>query len=274
MDDGTGLEAARSGGLADGGNSLPPQVDPARRLAHASLCVLVAGGDDAAAFARLVAGLVDAGVPMLQVRDKALPPAALGDRARAAVEIARRLRPERPPLVIVNDRVDVAVACGADGAHVGADDMPTRQARRALDGAALAPFRRLLGRTAHDLDEARRAVAEGADSIGVGPCFPSATKSFDTFATAPFLRGVAAEIVLPVFAIGGITPERIDELAALGIRRFAVAAAVTAAPDPPAAARTLLERISRHGAAAGGADAASLSVASTAAAISVSSLGR
>lgn len=274
MHDGSVSGAARSAAVAPAAASprpaaAAPPVDP-RRLADASLCVLVAGGDDAAAFTRLVTALVDAGVPMLQVRDKSLPAAALADRVRAAVAIAHERRPGRPPLVIVNDRVDVAVACGADGAHVGADDMPTPEARRLLAGAGPTPSCRLLGRTAHDLAEARRAVADGADYIGIGPCFPSATKSFASFAPAAFLRGVVAEIALPAFAIGGITPERIDALAALGIRRFAVAAAVTAAADPAAAAAALLDRI----AAAGGSDAASLSAASTAAAISVSSLGR
>ena len=265
----TGVSAVRRGATSPQPGVTTPLVDPRRRLADASLCVLVCGGTDAESFARLVTALVDVGVPMLQVRDKSLPDVTLADRVHAALAIARQRRPERPPLVVVNDRVDVAVACGADGAHVGADDMPAAVARRVLGGDGLMPSGRVLGRTAHDLDEARAAVADGADYIGVGPCFPSATKSFAAFASAAFLRGVVAEIGLPAFAIGGITPERIDALAALGIRRFAVATAVTAAADPAAAAGALLERI----AAAGGA-AASLSAASTAAAISGSSLGR
>lgn len=245
-------------------------TEPLERLAGASLCVLVAGGDDAAAFARIISGLVDAGVPMLQVRDKALPAAALAARVRQAVEIARARRPERPPLIVVNDHCDLVGPCGADGAHVGADDMPTSQARRVLDGAGPPAARRLLGRTAHDLAEARRALADGADCLGIGPCFPSATKSFASFADEAFLRAVVADIHLPAFAIGGITPERIDALAALGIRRFAVASAVTAAADPAAAARGLLERI----AAAAGPAANALSASTTARAMSASSLGR
>jgi len=101
----------------------------------------------------------------------------------------------------------------------------------------------VLGRTAHDVAEARAAAAAGADYLGVGPCFASATKAFEAFAPPEFLRTVAAEISLPTFAIGGVTLERLDALAALGIRRVAVAAAVTAAADPAAAARAFIERL-------------------------------
>jgi thiamine-phosphate pyrophosphorylase len=103
--------------------------------------------------------------------------------------------------------------------------------------------RGLLGRTAHDLDEARIAVLEGADYLGVGPCFPSSTKSFESFAPAEFLVGVAREIRLPTFAIGGITLDRLEQITALGYRRVAVASAVTSAADPAAAAAAFIERL-------------------------------
>jgi thiamine-phosphate pyrophosphorylase len=99
------------------------------------------------------------------------------------------------------------------------------------------------GRTAHSLAEAEAAVLQGADYLGVGPCFPTATKQFGSFATEEFLRGVATKIGLPAFAIGGITLERLPELMPLGIRRVAVASAVTQAADPAAAARGFLERL-------------------------------
>lgn len=211
--------------------------DRVARLAASPLCVLVDGGADAAAFARLVERLVRAGVPMLQIRDKRLPRADVAGRARLAIEIARGLEPTRPPLIVVNDCVDIAVEVGADGAHVGAADQPTKDARQRLGPLGL------LGRTAHGLDEARQAVADGADYLGIGPCFPSSTKTFERFAPETFLRDVIATTPLPAFAIGGITLERIDALAALGIRRVAVASAVTAAPDPAAAAAALLDRL-------------------------------
>jgi thiamine-phosphate pyrophosphorylase len=174
---------------------------------------------------------------MLQIRDKDLPVPVLAERARAAVEIARRRHPDGRALVVVNDRADVAAAVGADGVHTGADDLPLPLVRRVVGPRAL------LGRTAHDLAEARAAVLDGADCLGVGPCFPSHTKSFAAYAPPEFLAAVASEIALPAFAIGGITLERIDEVAAMGYSRVAVASAVTGAADPAAAAAALIERL-------------------------------
>jgi len=94
---------------------------------------------------------------------------------------------------------------------------------------------------------------ESADSTAraeqewVGPCFPSSTKSFERFATPEFLGRVAAEVSLPAFAIGGITLDRLDEVFACGLHRVAVAAAVTRARDPAAAARSLLDRLGEAG---------------------------
>ena len=132
--------------------------------------------------------------------------------------------------------------CSSDlaGAHTGAADMPLPLVRRVLGPGAV------LGRTAHDLAAARAAVLDGADYLGVGPCFPSHTKAFASFATPEFLAGVAREITLPAFAIGGITLERIDQLLALGFGRVAVASAVTAAADPAAAAAAFIERLDRR----------------------------
>lgn len=207
------------------------------RLTGVNLCVLVDGREDAAAFERLVAALCAAGVRMLQVRDKRLGTPALVDRVRRAVAIARRHAAGPPALVIVNDRVDVAAAVGAAGAHVGVEDLPLPLARRVLGPDAL------LGGTAHDVAEARAAAAAGADYLGIGPCFPSATKHFGTFAAPDFLRAAVREVALPAFAIGGVTLERLDTLRGLGVRRVAVASAVTAAADPAAAARAFIERL-------------------------------
>jgi thiamine-phosphate diphosphorylase len=93
--------------------------------------------------------------------------------------------------------------------------------------------------------DSRAAVIDGADYLGVGPCFPSVTKSFESFAAAEFIGAVAREISLPAFAIGGVTLERIEALALLGVRRVAVASAVTGASDPAAAAAALNERLNR-----------------------------
>lgn len=209
------------------------------RLDGVSLCVLVDGGRDTDSFARLVASLVEAGVRMIQVRDKSLPVPLLAERVRTALAIVRRNASGPWPLVVVNDRVDVAAAVAADGAHVGADDLPVPLARRVIGPD------RLVGRTAHDVGEARAAVIDGADYLGIGPCFPSPTKSFADHAPPEFLRTVCGDVSLPVFAIGGITAERLDALVPLGVRRVAVASAVTRAADPPRAARDLIDRLAR-----------------------------
>jgi len=213
----------------------PPSDDPGSprgRLLEARLCVLIEGGGDAAEFERLVATLIDTGVPMLQIRDKILSDRSLLDRVERALAIAGRAATTRP-LVIVNDRVDLAAAAGADGVHLGETDLPVPTARRLLGPAPL------IGRTAHDLAEAEAAIAAGADYLGVGPCFASTTKAFGSQASRSFLRA-AARLPLPSFAIGGITPDRLTDLVALGLDRVAVAAAVTAAADPAAAARDFL----------------------------------
>ena len=209
------------------------------RLAGVSLCVLVDGGHDPAAFVRLVESLVEAGVRMFQIRDKSLPLAVLAERVRTALAIVRRSGDADRPIVVVNDRVDVAAAVSADGAHVGADDLPVPLTRRVVGPD------RLVGRTAHDVAEARAAVVDGADYLGIGPCFPSPTKAFSEHAPPAFLRTVCGEISLPTFAIGGITAERLEQLVALGVKRVAVASAVTRAADPPRAARGLIDALAR-----------------------------
>jgi thiamine-phosphate pyrophosphorylase len=198
-----------------------------------------AGGHEAAAFARLMESLVEACVRMFQVRDKSLPLPLLAERVRTGLAIVRRGGEAGRPIVVVNDRVDVAAALTADGAHVGADDLPVPLTRRVVGPE------RLVGRTAHTVAEAHSAVVDGADYLGIGPCFTSPTKSFAEHAPPEFLRTVCGEVSLPTFAIGGITAERLESLVSLGVKRVAVASAVTRAADPPRAARELMEAIAR-----------------------------
>ncbi len=208
------------------------------RFLGISLCVLVTGAADARAFDHLVTSLFDAGVRMLQIRDKELSDDVFFSRVRAAMAIGRKVDPALPPLVIVNDRVHVAASAGADGAHVGALDMPVAEARTLFGDTSI------IGRTAHTLVEAREALASGADYLGVGPCFPSTTKEFASHASPDFLAQ-AARLPLPVFAIGGITLDRLSAVRSLGIERIAVAAAITSAPEPAVAARRFLDSMTR-----------------------------
>ena len=208
-----------------------------------SLCVLVETEATAEGFTTLITDLLEAGVGMIQLRDKVANLPQLCSRATAAVFQARRyaeMTGQPRCLIIVNDRVDVAVATCADGVHLGDTDLPVPLARQ------VAGPRLLVGRTAHTIKEARRAVLDGADYLGVGPCFPSATKDFSRFAPESFLRTVAAEISLPAFAIGGITQKRISQLLALGLTRIAVANAITGVGTPRDAARQFNQQLLAH----------------------------
>lgn len=144
--------------------------------------------------------------------------------------------------LVVNDDVMLAVYSHAAGAHVGQDDMPADAARRLL-GA------QWLGVSTHDVPQVRAAIAAGADYLGFGPCFATATKGYevgkgmDEIAAAVAAAAAGAGPV-PVFAIGGITAARVPELRAVGVRGVAVSSAVLAAKDPEfsaAALRDVLE---------------------------------
>lgn len=143
--------------------------------------------------------------------------------------------------VLVNDDVMLAVRSRAHGAHVGADDMPAAAARRLLGD-------RWLGVSTHDLAQIRAAVDSGADYIGFGPCFPTATKGYaegqpDAAIAAAVAAATAA--ALPLFAIGGITADNLPRLRRLGVQRIAVSAAILQAADPFAATTALCQQLRR-----------------------------
>lgn len=141
---------------------------------------------------------------------------------------------ERSVPLLVNDDVMLAVRGRAHGAHIGQDDMPVEVARRLLDG-------QWLGVSTHDVAQIRAAVHAGADYVGFGPCFPTATKGYGDGVARDLLEEAVATCPLPLFAIGGITAANLPALRRLGVRRIAVSSAILAAPDPAAAARALRE---------------------------------
>ncbi len=204
----------------------------ARRLAGAGwfedvrLYVLLTTGlcraDPLATAQAAIAG----GADCIQLRDKDLSDRRLLAMARGLRELTR----EADVGFIVNDRPDVAAAVAADGVHLGQDDLPVAAARRVL------PAETLVGKSTHDIDQARAAQAEGADYIGVGPMFPTATKDAGPVAGMAFLSQVVREISIPHVAIGGITAENVADLAAAGARRVAVCSGVIGAENPTAAA--------------------------------------
>jgi thiamine-phosphate pyrophosphorylase len=170
------------------------------------------------------------GVDMVQVREKEMPARALLSRVREVISLARPLGVP----VVVNDRVDIAVAAGADGVHLGTDDLPLMEARR-LAGTGL-----LLGASTHDLGEASAAVEAGADLCGVGAMFATALKPERVPGGTAYLGAFVQRFPrTPHLAIGGITPANVGELAAAGARGVAVSAAICGARDPGAVAAAL-----------------------------------
>lgn len=173
------------------------------------------------------------GADIVQLRDKETPPGGLLEKARALRALTRRYRVP----FIVNDHVELAREAEADGVHLGQDDMPIAQARALLGTDAI------IGRSTHAIEQARAAVREGADYLGVGPVYPTGTKPGRAAVTTSYVREAAAEITIPWVAIGGITPDNADDVLAAGARRLCAVSAVVGSADPEAAARDLKSRI-------------------------------
>jgi thiamine-phosphate pyrophosphorylase len=202
------------------------------RLAGARLYVLIDGGPSMQAFGQLAQTLVTEGVDVLQLRDKRLTDRELLDRAHRLRELT--LGTEK--LFIMNDRPDLAVLSRADGVHVGQEELTVSACRVIVGPQAL------IGVSTHSLEQARQAVLDGANYIGVGPIFASRTKAFDQHALRgpDLLRAVNAEVRLPAFAIGGIDGANLPAVLATGFTRVAVSGAILSAEDPRRAAREML----------------------------------
>lgn len=202
-----------------------------QRLKQATLYVLLDGGRSEQDLQQRAEAILAAGAHVLQLRDKQLDDRTLLARAR----LLRRLTTANSAVLIVNDRPDLAVLADADGVHVGQEELSVKDARTVVGP------RRLVGVSTHSLEQARRAVLDGADYIGMGPTFPSSTKTFEAFPGLENIQAVTAEIGLPAFAIGGITVENCPQVLAAGAQRIAVSGAVAAADDPGAVVQQLLK---------------------------------
>ena len=180
--------------------------------------------------------VLDAGAPVLQLRAKTAT-----DRDVFDMAVALRPACERAgALLLVDDRVDVAMAAGAGGVHVGEHDLPVAAARSLLGG------RPVLGATARDAATARRHQADGASYLGVGPCYATTSKEGlpDPIGIGT-LRDVCAAVPLPVIAIAGVTVERVPELLAAGAHGVAVIGAIANASDPGGATAGFLDALAQ-----------------------------
>ncbi len=181
----------------------------------------------------VVAAALAAGLRLVQYRAK--PDAPLDDRSRFEQASAlRQLCHRHGALFLINDRIDLALAVGADGVHLGQGDLPPSVARRLLGPD------RLIGRSTHRLEDLRQAVADGCDYVGVGPVNATPTKPGREPVGLAYVTQAAAECPLPFFAIGGIDPGNLAAVRRAGADRVAVVRAITAAADPGGAVAALL----------------------------------
>jgi thiamine-phosphate pyrophosphorylase len=173
------------------------------------------------------------GADVLQFRDKTASDSAFLKETERLLSVTRRAG---VPLII-NDRVEIACVLGADGVHLGQEDLPIAAARRVLGSSAL------IGRSTHSLEQARAAEAEGASYIGCGPIFPTPTKPDYGSVGLELIGHVLEAVRIPVVCIGGIDAGTIESVLRAGATRIAVVRAVCAAADPESAARNLKQTL-------------------------------
>ena len=162
------------------------------------------------------------GATCVQLREKELDEESF---LKEAMEIGRLCREYGVPFII-NDNVEIAVQCGADGIHVGQEDMTVAEVRRRVGDSMM------IGVSAHTVEEAREAVAGGADYLGLGAVFNTSTKSDVENMSAGMLKAICDAVDVPTVAIGGISAKNIHLLHGSGIDGVAVVSAIFAADDP------------------------------------------
>ena len=181
----------------------------------------------------LLAAIIDGGCRMVQLRDKDTPSGRVLPVAERLLARARGAG----VTFIVNDRVDLALAIGADGVHLGQDDLPAHVARPLLRPDML------LGISTHDVAQAHAARDAGADYIAVGSMFATTTKPDFQLVGPGLVRKLRGDIRVPLVGIGGITHGNVADVIRAGVDGVAVISAVCGAPDPSAATRRFLEII-------------------------------
>ncbi len=205
------------------------RMDVSTRIADVKLYVLLGSHMVDGSLQDGARAALAGGADAIQLREKAVR----DDMLLAFAAELRELTDEMGKLFIVNDRPDIAAIVGADGVHLGQNDLPIGEARRLLRPGAI------VGRSCHSLAQARAAVNEGADYVSIGPVFATDTKDAGPPVGTDVLRQVTAEITVPVVPIGGITPANVPEVLDVGAQRIAVCSAVFGADNPRAAAGEL-----------------------------------
>ncbi|ANU55769.1 thiamine phosphate synthase [Acutalibacter muris] len=169
------------------------------------------------------------GVTCVQLREKELDEAAFLQEAKDICALCRRYNVP----FIINDNVEIAIACGADGIHVGQEDMAAGEVRRRVgDGM-------ILGVSVHTVEEARQAVQDGADYLGLGAVFPTSTKTDVEQMSSETLQTICNAVDVPIVAIGGINRDNLLKLAGSGVDGVALVSAIFSAEDIEGACREL-----------------------------------
>lgn len=188
-------------------------------------------------FLKRVEQALKGGVTLLQLREKNRSTRDYIVLAEKVHEIAKRYR---VPLII-DDRVDVALAVDAEGVHLGAEDMPIAAARKQMGKD------KIVGATAKTVPWAREACEQGADYLGVGAIYPTTTKVKTVLTSTETLRDICDAVPIPVNAIGGLNKDNIDSLKGIPIAGICVVSAIMKADDPKQAAEELKARANELG---------------------------
>ena len=187
--------------------------------------------------AEVVRHALDGGVTAVQLREKDLSGAEL---YRLAKEM-RLITADYGARLIINDRIDIALAVGADGVHLGVNGLPVSVARRVLGEGKIIAY------SAHDLDEALRAQVDGADFVTFGPVYLTPSKAaYGKPCGVKKLAEAVSALKIPVIALGGISQVNISEALSANTRGIAVISAILAAADPRVAAASLLKKIEAY----------------------------
>lgn len=202
---------------------------PVGRFASVGLYVLITESSCNRPWHEVAEAAIAGGADCLQLREKELEGGEFLRRAKVLTALCH----QHHVLSIINDRPDIARLADADGVHVGQDDLPAVEARKIVGSD------KIVGVSTQSIAQAKQAVLDGADYIGVGPVFRSSTKAREILPGLEFAKEAAEQIPLPAVAIAGITEENIGEVRASGVRAIAVTAAICASSDPLAATRKL-----------------------------------
>ena len=195
-----------------------------------SLYLVTDNSEDEKKFLKTIEEAINGGVSVVQIREKTADTLEFYNLALKVKEITTKYN---VPLII-NDRVDVALAVDADGVHVGQSDMPCDITRELIGE------NKILGVSAATIDEAKKAEKDGADYIGTGAVFPTSTKDDAPSITKKDLKNIVDSINIPVVAIGGINIENANELKNTGISGLSVVSAIMSADNPKKASEKLL----------------------------------